>query len=87
MPDLMIKLSSKLAQAAASTAHRPPAKLARTLAAFGATLGPPTGTIGEARQYFRVEGVQPRQLEALKQALERLDGVEAAYIKPTDEAP
>ena len=87
MADLMIKLSNRLAERMAGPGRRAPGELGRTLAAFHATLGPPTGTVGEARQYFRIEGVEPGKLEALRQVLERLGDVEAAYVKPADEAP
>jgi len=87
MPDLMIKLTASWARRIAQSGRRPPIELAKVLDAFKVTLGPPTGTVGEASQYFRVEAANPDQLIALQRSLERLDGVEAAYVKPADEAP
>jgi hypothetical protein len=87
MPDLMIKLSDKVARDLAAKGDRVPAALARTLSDFKARLGAPTGTVGESRQYFRVDNVVPEKLEALRSALESLGDVEAAYIKPDDAAP
>jgi hypothetical protein len=87
MPDLMIKLTASWARRIAQSGHHPPAELAKVLETFKATLGPPTGTVGEASQYFRVDAADPGHLVALQRSLERLDGVEAAYVKPADEAP
>ncbi len=87
MPDLMMKLTADWAQRIARSDRRPPPELAKVLDTFRATLGPPTGTVGEASQYFRVETADPRHLTALQRSLERLDGVEAAYVKPADELP
>ena len=87
MPDLMIKLSEKVVRDLATKGDRLPNALARTLADFEATLGAATGTVGESRQYFRIENAKPEKLEALRSALERLGDVEAAYIKPDDAAP
>ena len=87
MPDLMIKLSDRASRAAAKGRSRLPDDLARILADFQARLGAPTGAVGEARQYFRVDNVVPEKLEALRSALEKLSDVEAAYIKPDDAAP
>lgn len=87
MPDLMIKLSDKVARDLATKEDRLPKALARTLADFQARLGAPTGTVGESRQYYRVDNVKPERLEALRSALEGLPDVEAAYLKPDDAAP
>ena len=87
MPDLMIKLTSDWAQRVRGSGRRPPGELTKVLDAFDARLGPPTGTTGEASQYFRVDVADHERLAALRLSLERLDGVEAAYVKPADEAP
>lgn len=87
MPDLMIKLTADWARRIAQPGRHPPAELAKVLDTFKATLGPPTGTDGETSRYCRVEAADPEHLTALQRSLERLDGVEAAYVKPADEAP
>jgi hypothetical protein len=87
MPDLMIKLSRGLAMAVSRSADTSSEDLTRLIESYGATLGRPVGSAGEASQYFKVEGVEGESTERLRTELSRLEGVEAAYVKPADELP
>jgi hypothetical protein len=85
--DVIIKVSSELARSLASSATPAAANLRRAVRAHGAELGPPTGSVGETRQYFTVIGVASERVDGLLQDLRRQHGVEAAYVKPADELP
>jgi len=87
MTEIVVKLSNDLAQAMSSSSDDSDRQLLQLVDAYGAMLSAPTGSVGESAQYFRVEGVDPEKGESLRRDLERLDGVEAAYFKPSDELP
>jgi hypothetical protein len=61
--------------------------ITHTLHSFDAQLAMPTDAAGESAQFFRVDGVEPEKIEQLRQKLEGLNGIEAAYIKPSDALP
>lgn len=87
MADLMVKLSPSLAQSMGRGAPPQSSALLDLLAASHATLVPVGGLLNEPAEYFRVEVFEPGAIGDLRASLERLDGVEAAFIKPSDELP
>lgn len=87
MIEIVIKISQDLAKALSSSSGDSDRQLLKLVESSGATLSVPTGSVGESAQYFRVVGVAPEKGESLRRDLERLDGVEAAYIKPSDALP
>jgi hypothetical protein len=87
MAELMIKLSRNLADSRSSLSSDSSSLLDRLVDSYGATINGPTGAVGESSQYFRIVGVEAEQQEKLRRDLERLEGVEAAYLKPSDEMP
>ena len=86
MGDIVVKVTPELAAALAST-DPSVADFHRTLRIHKAKLGPPTGTTGETRYYFLVTGAPPERVDGLLEDLRRQRGVDAAYIKPSDELP
>lgn len=87
MADLMIKLSTRLAKAVAEGGSPDSEALPRLISSYGARLGTPIGMLEGPDRYHRVEGVEVEKAEQLRRELEQLEGVEAAFIKPTDELP
>lgn len=90
MIEIVIKLSRDLVEAMSSSSadsDRSDRRLMKLVDDYGAKLSAPTHAVGESAQYFRVEGVAPEDGESLRRDLERLDGIEAAYIKPSDALP
>jgi hypothetical protein len=87
MADLIIKLNSETADAVVTSGGSQPKVIAGILHDFDARLVAPALSAGEARLYFRVDGVKPDRIEDLRDRLAPLEGVEASYIKPSDELP
>jgi len=87
MPDLMIKVSRGLAEQIKRGQDISKDDLGRTLTQYGAILSRPLQNEGELAQFFQVEQVAGDRMDALRQALAGLSGVEAAYIKPDAELP
>ena len=87
MSDLMVKLTPELSSKLMGGRSGETDEVSRIVDAFGATLVAPTAAVGESAQYFRVEGWTPADVDDLRDALERLDDVEAAYLKPSDDLP
>ncbi|WP_139108488.1 MULTISPECIES: hypothetical protein [unclassified Ensifer] len=87
MADLIIKLNREAADAMVTSGGSQPKVIAGILHDFDARLVAPAQDAGEARLYFRVDGVRPERIEDLRNRLAPLEGVEASYIKPSDELP
>jgi hypothetical protein len=87
MGNPVLKINSGLAERLNDRDAPEVADLYRTLADYGAQLGAPTGTVGESRQYFPVTGVHPQLVDEVLERLRQVKGVEAAYLKPSDEPP
>lgn len=87
MGELIIKLNHQASEAMIASGGKKPEEIARTLQDFNARLVAPAQAVGESRQYFHVEGVKPDRIEDLRRRMAPLEGVEAAYIKPSDELP
>lgn len=87
MPQLMIKVCASLAAQLSSSEEAAPGELVQLVERAGGKIGSPTGSSGEASQYFPIENVSSENVERLRSRLERLPGVEAAYLKPTDALP
>jgi hypothetical protein len=87
MGNIVLKINPKLADRLADRSAPDVAELHKALAVSGATLGAPTGTVGESRQYFSVTGVEPQRVDEMLDRLRNVSGVEAAYVKPSDEPP
>ncbi len=88
MPDLMIKVSRDLAEQIKRGQDISKDDLGRTLTQYGAILSRPLQkNEGELAQFFQVEQVAGDRMDALRQALAGLSGIEAAYIKPDAELP
>ena len=87
MLQLMIKVSPSLAESLRDSVGGSADELNRLVEEAGGTIGKPTGSVGETAQYFAIENLSSGKAEQLRRALERLPGVEAAYLKPADELP
>ncbi|MBY3513364.1 MULTISPECIES: hypothetical protein [Rhizobium] len=87
MADLVVKLSRDLSHSVITSGSIKDGEIAHTLQSFDARLAMPTDAAGESAQFFRVDGVEPEKIEQLRQKLEGLNGIEAAYIKPSDALP
>jgi len=87
MADLVVKLSRDLSHSVLTSGSIKDGDIAHTLQSFDARLAMPTDAAGESAQFFRVDGVEPEKIEQLRQKLEGLNGIEAAYIKPSDALP
>ncbi|MEH7906232.1 hypothetical protein V7798_00825 [Rhizobium laguerreae] len=87
MADLVVKLSRDLAQSMLTSGSIKDGDITHTLQSFDARLAMPTDAVGESAQFFRVDGVEPEKIERLRQKLEGLNGIEAAFIKPSDALP
>jgi len=85
--DVVVKVTPDFASALASTANPSTADFYQTLRLYGAKLSPPTGTIGETAQYFLITSVASERVNDLVESLRQQRGVEAAYVKPSDELP
>jgi hypothetical protein len=87
MADLVVKLSRDLAHSMLTLGSIKDGEITHTLQSFDARLAMPTDAAGESAQFFLVDGVEPEKIEQLRQTLEGLNGIEAAYIKPSDALP
>jgi hypothetical protein len=87
MITFMIRVSPELALALQLKDVATASELLNAISAKGAKLGSPTGSVGEASQYYSIENVDAHSSEALTRVLSAIDGVEAAYAKPADELP
>ncbi len=87
MSDLMVKLSQELSSRLIGDRGGASDEVSRLVEAYGATLVAPVFAVGEAAQYFRVEGWTPADVDDLRRALDSLDDVEAAYLKPSGDLP
>lgn len=87
MVELVVKLSQDLIANAKQGGSIASDALGNVLAEHGVTLIAPVEVAGEAAQYYRVEDVATEHIGALRDDLARLDGIEAAYVKPTDALP
>ena len=82
---LVVRLSPELASQRRHGRGRLADALASTLGAFDARL---RGNESDETQTYRVvEGFDTERLDALRAALERLEGIEGAFVKPADEPP
>ena len=87
MPQLVIKVSSSLANSLQRSVDGLAGELVRLVRKSGGEIGSPTGSVGEAARYFTIENLPSENAEQLILQLQQLPGVEAAYIKPADELP
>lgn len=87
MTELMVKLSRHHEHSAMEESPSKLTEIERTLIGFDAKLVAVAGPVGAPVEYYRVEGVQPGDLGDLRSLLERCEGVDAAYIKPSDAMP
>ena len=88
---VVIQVSADVARALHQL--RPPTKeseaLQRTVEANGLTLKPihPGTKDPNLQTYFMVEVQDPEKAQELVDRLQKLSGIEAAYVKPPDELP
>ncbi|TBF24868.1 MULTISPECIES: hypothetical protein [Rhizobium] len=87
MAELVVKLSRDMAHSMLTSGSIKDGDITQTLQLFDARLAMPTDAAGESAQFFRVDGVEPGKIEQLRRKLEGLNGIEAAYIKPSDALP
>ena len=87
MADLMVKLIRFLDGEAPGESRGFALSLENLVRSYGATLHAPIPGLGEGDDYVQISGVPIENAEKLRGELERLQGVEAAYFKPSDELP
>lgn len=90
MPTLIVQLHPDLAAPEAPNQQPRDLRLKAlhdTLKAHQARLGSPLGSSGDLQFFHVIDASSLEKLDTLRAALGKLEGIDAAYIKPDDEAP
>lgn len=87
MTQFVVRLVPGLARKLKGKASLSANSLLKIINSHNAKIGPPTGDVGESARYFPLELNDANRGEDLLEALRRHPGVEAAFLKPDDEAP
>ena len=87
MSELMIKLTHYQSNHESGRVGIISEAVRRLVHSYGAKLSEPISGPGSTEQYAQVYDVPAHLGEKLRQDLERLDDIEAAYFKPADELP